>query len=132
MALRTFGLAAVTLTLNTSCGLIEWYDYTKIASIKDNLTGKYVELGWINNFSTGCHILDIYETDLADRSSSSMPSEPLTLICDIPYTPDGPKLTFEEGCFTLRVEYYGGGPYNTSWRDPDTGHEICIEVIRRY
>lgn len=100
--------------------------YLHIQTIKDQDTGKFVELGELVSMSSWCLVVNVFSDDNPTRKAWES-KEPVILICNLD---PGHELKFviEDGCYTLMVGYGSGGMRQSKWLDPVTEKEICFTL----
>jgi len=102
-------------------------DYTPVTSIEDEATGLFVELGTLIGISSYCFTVNVFSDRKSERSSFALPENLPLVACNV--SPEEPTLTYEDGCYVLRIDARSGGPSKASWVDPNSGHEICLRMI---
>jgi hypothetical protein len=105
----------------------DWFEYKYISRIKDEMTGKYVELGSLENFSSLSLVVIVFD-DANDNRDYTDNTEPAIYVASVDW--DKPiELTTDGRCYILNVTYGYGGVASPVWKDPNKGEELCFKIV---
>ena len=113
--------------LAASCDPRSETSYVVVEALKDDATGRYVELGQMINFSSFCYVVNVFDAPAAERRAAEMQDASLMVACSV--GEEEPRIVFEAGCYVLSLDYGYGGILNDRWTDPETGRTLCLKMI---
>jgi hypothetical protein len=104
-------------------------DYNVLHFVKDQATGKVVELGVLSNFSSTEYEVGVYDDADSKRSAYGLQKQNISVVG---YPGPVPALIQYDGkCYFLTLARWrrDWDEINPIWRDETTGKEICFYVL---
>jgi hypothetical protein len=129
---KLVSMAAVLLLLGYCSTLersfLDRFDrYVILDTIKDEKTGKTVELGMLGNFSSTTYEVGVYDVPNSNRRSADLHKAVIVLVGSM--VPE-PKLEYDGKCYFVRGELETGWDQVVpTWKDPTTGNQLCFYVL---
>lgn len=99
--------------------------YERLAIIKDEKTGLFVELGRVKSMLDVDIALQVFDNNDVRTEASSFWSPAVVHVALVPADP-GVDLSYEDGCYVVTAR--GGDLLTSLWRDLKTGEALCFRL----
>jgi hypothetical protein len=103
-------------------------EYKVLHSLRDQNTGKVIELGILSNFGSTEYEVGVYDAVNSERTSFDLRQQNISIVGNP--GPNPPLVQFDGACYFIasafREEWDRVHPL---WKDDISGREICFDVV---